>query len=81
MIGLDIIHSSPYTLSARLIAELPSMTESADSRTALVLYGSETGNAQDLAEELGRTTQRLHFSTEVVSLDNVEPVCLPYVES
>ena len=57
------------------------MTESADSRTALVLYGSETGNAQDLAEELGRTTQRLHFSTEVVSLDNVEPVCLPYVES
>ena len=56
------------------------MTAMAAARTALVLYGSETGNAQDLAEELGRTAQRLHFSTEVIPLDSVEPVCLPFVE-
>ena len=43
-------------------------------RTALVLYGSETGNAQDVAEELGRLAQRLHFSSFVSSLDAVEPV-------
>ncbi|KAF2836830.1 sulfite reductase flavo protein alpha-component [Patellaria atrata CBS 101060] len=41
-------------------------------RTALVLYGSETGNAQDVAEELGRLTERLRFSTEVKDLNSVE---------
>ena len=55
------------------------MPEVADDRTALVLYGSETGNAQDIAEELGRMTQRLHFATEVTSLDSTEPVRRSYV--
>lgn len=44
--------------------------------TALVLYGTETGNAQDLAEEVGRITERLHFSTRVVGLDNTSPPAL-----
>lgn len=44
-------------------------------RTALVLYGSETGNAQDVADELGRLTERLHFTTQVSPLDDVDPVC------
>ncbi|KAH0544591.1 hypothetical protein FGG08_001240 [Glutinoglossum americanum] len=43
-------------------------------RTALILYGSETGNAQDVAEELGRITERLHFFTRVVDMDSVDPV-------
>lgn len=43
-------------------------------RSALVLYGSETGNAHDVAEELGRIVERLHFSTQVSCLDGVEPV-------
>ncbi|KAL7809897.1 sulfite reductase flavoprotein alpha-component [Trichoderma aethiopicum] len=38
-------------------------------RSVLVLYGSETGNAQDLAEELGRLCQRLHFESHVDELD------------
>ena len=40
-------------------------------RTALVLYGSETGNAQDVAEELGRHIERLRFDTRVTNLDDV----------
>ena len=44
------------------------------SRSALVLYGSETGNAQDLAEELGRITARLRFDTRVAELDAVQLV-------
>ncbi len=40
-------------------------------RTALILYGTETGNAQDLAEELGRVTERFRFSTTITELDNV----------
>ncbi|KAK0262977.1 NAPDH-dependent diflavin reductase [Friedmanniomyces endolithicus] len=41
------------------------------TRTALILYGSETGNAQDLAEEVARTTERLRFDTTVLDLDSV----------
>lgn len=44
-------------------------------RSALITYGSETGNAQDFAEELGRLTQRLRFMTRVCRLDAVELVC------
>lgn len=45
-----------------------------DSRTALILYGSETGNAQEVAEELGRTAERLHFVTHVGECDSVKAV-------
>lgn len=44
-------------------------------RTALILYGSETGNAQAVADELGRLTERLRFATQVSSLDDIGPVC------
>ncbi|KAF1997070.1 sulfite reductase flavo protein alpha-component [Amniculicola lignicola CBS 123094] len=40
-------------------------------RRALVLYGSETGNAQDVAEELGRLAERLRFDTEVAELNAI----------
>ncbi|KAI9781129.1 MAG: NAPDH-dependent diflavin reductase [Candelina submexicana] len=42
------------------------------SRTALILYGSETGNAQDIAEELGRLLERLHFVTRVCDMNSVD---------
>lgn len=45
-----------------------------NERTVLVLYGSETGNAQDMAEELGKMCQRLHFHSDVEELDAVELV-------
>ncbi|KAB8648456.1 hypothetical protein FH972_026114 [Carpinus fangiana] len=45
--------------------------EQEEKRTALVLYGSETGTAQDLAEELGRLTERLHFTTRVTDLNSI----------
>lgn len=40
-------------------------------RTALVLYGSETGNAQDVAEELGRILERLRFLARVSELNAI----------
>lgn len=43
-----------------------------ERRTALVLYGSETGNAQDVAEEIGHLTERLRFDTTVLDLDSVQ---------
>ena len=44
------------------------------NRSALVAYGSETGNAYDYAEELGRILERIHFSTNVSQLDAIETV-------
>ncbi|KAL3442197.1 hypothetical protein BJX65DRAFT_287295 [Aspergillus insuetus] len=41
-------------------------------RSALVLYGSETGNAQDIAEEIGALAERLHFTTHVSELNHVK---------
>ena len=46
------------------------------SRRALVVYGSETGNAQDVAEEMGRVVERLRFETEVAELNAISLVCL-----
>jgi flavodoxin len=44
-------------------------------RSALVLYGSETGNAQDVAEEIGRLCERLRFSAHISDLNSVSLVC------
>ncbi|QSZ32284.1 hypothetical protein DSL72_001858 [Monilinia vaccinii-corymbosi] len=41
-------------------------------RRALILYGSETGNSYDVAEELGRVMERLHFMTRVIEMDLVD---------
>lgn len=45
-------------------------------RTALILYGSETGNSQEAAEQLGRVAERLRFVTKVVEMNDVELVRL-----
>ncbi|KAL4883343.1 hypothetical protein BJY04DRAFT_185398 [Aspergillus karnatakaensis] len=47
-------------------------TPQSQKRSALVLYGSETGNAQDVAEEIGALTERLHFTTQVSELNHVK---------
>ncbi|KAF2787753.1 NADPH dependent diflavin oxidoreductase-like protein 1 [Melanomma pulvis-pyrius CBS 109.77] len=47
------------------------MASTAQGRRALVLYGSETGNAQDVAEELGRIAERLRFDAEVTELNAI----------
>lgn len=46
-------------------------------RSALILYGSETGNAQEVAEELGSLAERLHFMTQVSEMNHVKPVRSP----
>lgn len=40
-----------------------------DDRSVLILYGSETGNAQDVAEEMERMVERLRFDAHVTCLD------------
>ena len=43
-------------------------------RSAIILFGTETGNAKEFGEDTGRTLQRLHFATTVAELDSVSPV-------
>ncbi|KAI4703384.1 hypothetical protein J4E81_002262 [Alternaria sp. BMP 2799] len=47
------------------------MAGALQARRALVVYGSETGNAQDVAEEMGRVAERLRFHTEVAELNAI----------
>lgn len=47
-------------------------TEQVHGRSALVLYGTETGTSQDFAEEISRCLERLHFDTDVAGLDDTE---------
>lgn len=46
------------------------------TRSALILYGSETGNAQEVAEELGSLAERLRFATQVCELNQSSPVSI-----
>lgn len=50
------------------------MSDLQQPRRALVVYGSETGNAQDVAEEMGRVAERLRFHTEVTELNAISLV-------
>ena len=51
------------------------MADTQQARRALVLYGSETGNAQDVAEDMGRIAERLRFDAEVAELNAISLVC------
>lgn len=46
-----------------------------EGRSALIAYGSETGNAHDYAEEIERTLERIRFDTHLTKLDAIDPVC------
>ena len=46
-----------------------------DDRKTLILYGSQTGTAQDVAEKLAREAKRRFLSTRVMALDDFNVVC------
>ncbi|KAI1763649.1 riboflavin synthase domain-like protein [Hypoxylon sp. FL1150] len=47
------------------------------NRRMLIIYGSETGNSQDLAGDLERLAERLHFKTLACEMNDVELNLLP----
>lgn len=40
----------------------------------LILFGSQTGTAQDTAERIGREAKRRHFQCKVEALDSYDVV-------
>ncbi|OTB20039.1 hypothetical protein K445DRAFT_313843 [Daldinia sp. EC12] len=57
--------NNDYTASGDGAAKL-------ENRRILILYGSETGNSQDLAGDIERLAERLHFRTQVQEMNDVE---------
>ncbi|XP_075690961.1 NADPH-dependent diflavin oxidoreductase 1 [Rhinoderma darwinii] len=51
-------------------------TPESSDRKILILYGSQTGTAEDMAERLGREARRRHFTCRVDSLDSYSIVNL-----
>ena len=45
-----------------------------ENRRLLILYGSQTGTAQDTAERLGREGRRRKFNIQISSLDDYDKV-------
>lgn len=45
-------------------------------RRLLVLYASQTGTAQEVAERIGRDAKRRHFAVKVFAMDSYEKVLL-----
>ena len=45
-------------------------------RRAIILYGSQTGTAQDVAERIGREAKRRHLAVRVFPLDSYPVVSI-----
>ncbi|KAI1386486.1 riboflavin synthase domain-like protein [Hypoxylon trugodes] len=58
-------HNHDYTVGGDGVAQL-------ENRRILIVYGSETGNSQDLAGDLERLAERMHFKTLVCEMNDVE---------
>lgn len=75
------LESRPHKNTLDLI--VPNMAEvvpgQRHDRRALILFGSETGNSEDVAECLGQVVERLHFVSRVCEMNEVDLVCLSYL--
>lgn len=54
--------------------------EALRNRSLLVLYGTETGNSQEIAQEISRAAERLRFQTDIEEMNDV-PLVSPTLQS
>lgn len=67
--------SSSFTFSPLpLFLSFQTINQKAMTRSLVILYGSETGCSQDVAENLGRQARRRHFKTKVMAMDDYDRV-------
>ena len=70
--------SSPPPSSSPSTSRCPTPTHDADAhddRALTILYATETGTAQDVADRLARVCRCLHIHARVHSMDAYSPVC------
>ena len=75
------ILSSVLETTGNLAAELPKETEQTISKEVTVLYGSQTGNAQGLAEKAGKTLEGQGFQVTVSSMSDFKPNNLKKIQN
>lgn len=56
------------------LAKMADDISRSEGRSISVLYGSQTGTAQEVAERIGREGKRRHLSVTVVALDDYNVV-------
>jgi sulfite reductase alpha subunit-like flavoprotein len=61
--------SSLFKSNINITKQAPDERYDDPERKALILYGSESGNAQDSAERIGLEMLRYHFRVRIVSMD------------
>ena len=47
-------------------------------RRLLVMFGSQTGSAQETAERITREAKLRHFSVSITAMDHYDMVCLHF---
>lgn len=62
--------ASAQTAGPVSVADIP-------NRSALIAFGSETGNSQDAAEEVAKMATRLHFTSRIHEMDAIKLSDLP----
>lgn len=62
-------------------AELPAKSTGQISKEVTILYGSQTGNAQGLAEKAGKTLEGRGFKATVLSMSDFKPNNLKKVQN
>jgi hypothetical protein len=66
-------------MDATEAAELSAQPMVMPGRSMAIVYGTETGNSEDIARELGDMAERLHFQTTVDEMNSFSLVCLEAV--
>jgi sulfite reductase alpha subunit-like flavoprotein len=70
--------SSPEELSLEKLT-ISDQPPSVSKRQILILYGSQTGCAQDAAERMSRQARRRHFAVRLYSMDAYDRVNFYYL--
>lgn len=73
-LAVEVAGTISTVLARNIIATTMTANGQQVGRSASILFGSETGNACDYAEEFGRISERLNFYTTVAKLNDVKPV-------
>lgn len=73
LLSLTLTHLPPKNLIKMPPPTPPPQLPPLPPRRLLILYGSETGTAADLAHELSRTAERLHFASTCLPASSLTP--------
>lgn len=63
-----------YEIKALKLTKMADDLSKISGRKISVLYGSQTGTAQEVAERIGREAKRRHLSASVLALDDYDVV-------